>query len=483
MNKNRFIKYVLLGAMIFTLSLPYSMTVHATEAGTVSSESKESEESKESKESEESKESTENKEETSYTITAMSGTYYATEDSVVYEEPASSGKNLGTIKKEEAVTVTGAATNDSAAWYQISFDGKKAFVKQTTFTTTAPASKPAYIIQDTNITIYALADTPVYEIPDTTAGLVGTLKANDSVHATGTTVNANFSWFRVTFDGKVGYVFSDYITSTAPTTSENINSDVSSSENTDTATPENGYTLDTTVAGTYKTTDSINVRSGPSKTADKIGALETDAQIQVLALAKTEAGNWYQIQFGSQIGYVSADYVTVSSATVDTPVTQEPTETPSVEAPSESAETAAVDVPQNDSLEHTTTTTTNSHKGQKILIIVIAIILILLVIGGTAFYLLHNNGEEEEPEYEYDEDGNLIEYDEDGNRIYYEDEAPYEDNASYDVEYDEFGNPIEYDEDGYLIEYDADGRRIYYDENGEPYVLTNEEDDGFTTLD
>ncbi len=500
MIKNTWRKYAMMGALVCGLSfgsVQVAFASEATQSEQGNTESKESKESTESKESKESNESNENK--PAYTVTSMSGTYYATDDATVYSEPSNSASNLGTVKKEASVSVTGATNNDSTSWYQISFNGNNGFVKQNLFTTTAPVSQPSYTVADSTMTLYALSDTPVYVEPDTTGNVLGTLKANESVAGTGTTVTAGFSWWRVTFNGKVGYVFSNYVTSNAPVTAEPENSDVSSNENSVLVSPDAGYTLDPSVAGTYQTTSSINVRSTPSKSADnKIGTLDEGAQITVLAFTKTSEGSWYQIQFGNQLGFVAADYVTTSNQKTENPggtimndengIINETTD-----------ETFTDNALGNDN----TPSKPSTNKSKKTLIIVVAIILIMLVIGGTVFYLLHGNGEDDEnmedadlegdnfsdseenaveyDEYgnpiEYDENGYLIEYDADGKRIYYDEATgePYVLTDEEAVEYDEFGNPIEYDEYGNPIEYDANGRIIYYDENGDPYVLTDEE--------
>ena len=54
------------------------------------------------------------------------------------------------------------------------------------------------------------------------------------------------------------------------------------------------------------TTDSLNVRSGPSKDYDKMGVLKKDTMVQVIGKVEPD---WYIIEYGGEEGYVHQDYV------------------------------------------------------------------------------------------------------------------------------------------------------------------------------
>ena len=60
------------------------------------------------------------------------------------------------------------------------------------------------------------------------------------------------------------------------------------------------------VIGLGKTTaETLNVRSGPSTSYDKIGTLVKDSSIEVLEKNRT----WYKISFEDNVGYISSSYV------------------------------------------------------------------------------------------------------------------------------------------------------------------------------
>lgn len=65
----------------------------------------------------------------------------------------------------------------------------------------------------------------------------------------------------------------------------------------------------TTNHGTLSASDVI-VRSGPGLDFDAIGGITYDEEVTILG----REGDWYRIQFGDQIGYISAQYVDVDDA-------------------------------------------------------------------------------------------------------------------------------------------------------------------------
>ncbi len=62
---------------------------------------------------------------------------------------------------------------------------------------------------------------------------------------------------------------------------------------------------------------SLNVRQGPSTNHTVIGSLSNGQSVTILG----KEGNWYKIEYGSSVGYVSADYIQVTGTApvVETP--------------------------------------------------------------------------------------------------------------------------------------------------------------------
>ncbi len=88
-------------------------------------------------------------------------------------------------------------------------------------------------------------------------------------------------WTKVSFEGKEGYIKSEYLTIL-----------------------ENP--ADLVVIGTVRATANVNVRASANTSADKLGRLQGGATAELLAI---EDG-WCKIKYDGKVGYVSADYVT-----------------------------------------------------------------------------------------------------------------------------------------------------------------------------
>ena len=74
-------------------------------------------------------------------------------------------------------------------------------------------------------------------------------------------------------------------------------------------TNNNSGSTTTTQSGTIKVNGGLNVRSGAGTSYQVIGSLSNGAKVEIVETS----GSWYKIKYGSGYGYVSKDYVTVSS--------------------------------------------------------------------------------------------------------------------------------------------------------------------------
>ena len=114
-------------------------------------------------------------------------------------------------------------------------------------------------------------------------------------------VETSGSWYKIKYGSGYGYVSKDYVT-------------VSSSNNsgsTDSGNSNNGNNSSTTTqSGTIKVNGALNVRSGAGTNYSVIGSLSNGAKVEIVETS----GSWYKIKYGSGYGYVSKDYVTVSSS-------------------------------------------------------------------------------------------------------------------------------------------------------------------------
>ncbi|MDU2490120.1 MAG: N-acetylmuramoyl-L-alanine amidase, partial [Clostridium celatum] len=111
-------------------------------------------------------------------------------------------------------------------------------------------------------------------------------------------VETSGSWYKIKYGSGYGYVSKDYVT-------------VSSSNNSNNGSNSNGNSSSTTTqSGTIKVNGALNVRNGAGTSYSVIGSLSNGAKVEIVETS----GSWYKIKYGSGYGYVSKDYVTVSSS-------------------------------------------------------------------------------------------------------------------------------------------------------------------------
>mgnify|MGYP002618123780 CR=1 FL=1 len=110
----------------------------------------------------------------------------------------------------------------------------------------------------------------------------------------GTTVavlNNSSSWYKVSVNGKEGYVSGEYLTGTTAT----------------------AVALGT---GTVKCSSSVNFRSAPNTSSTSYGELKNGTAVTVLSTSN----GWSKVSYAGKAGYISADYlVTASSGTAISP--------------------------------------------------------------------------------------------------------------------------------------------------------------------
>ena len=142
--------------------------------------------------------------------------------------------------------------------------------------------------------------------------VIGTAKTTDSVNfrsgpstgytsygmlTGGTTVNVLSGsvngWTKVSYNGKVGYISTPYLTSTTPVATA----------------PAPAPSADT-VIGTAKTIYEVNFRSGPSTDTEILQAVPQGGTVNVLA---NSVNGWTKVSYNGKTGYISSPYLTATT--------------------------------------------------------------------------------------------------------------------------------------------------------------------------
>lgn len=224
------------------------------------------------------------------------GTGIVTGDSLRLRADASTASSiLTTVPKGTQVVVL---ENQVNGWYQVDLNGTVGYMSANYLSVTVQANADL----GTGTLNTDGASLNLRSGPGTGYNKVASIPANAVLTITG----IENGWYKTSYNGKDGYVSSDYITLSS-----------SSNETTDSETAEPAATNNTTRSGVLNTDGaSLNLRSGPGTGYKKLASIPAGA---VLTISGEENG-WYKTTYNSKVGYVSADYITIvdSAAAVNT---------------------------------------------------------------------------------------------------------------------------------------------------------------------
>ena len=152
----------------------------------------------------------------------------------------------------------------------------------------APAEEPAEQptdnggVQAVSDTVYALDTVNIRAEANETANIVGSATIGASFNRTGTTADG---WSQVDYNGTTAYIKSDYLTTDASQTSAGTQNEVSAGE-------------------TVRLSDTTNVRSSMSETADRLGVAYAGETVKVV---ESYAEGWSKVEWNGQTGYIKTD--------------------------------------------------------------------------------------------------------------------------------------------------------------------------------
>ena len=202
----------------------------------------------------------------------------------LYLRQSPGGAVITTLSKGTTVAVL----NNSSSWYKVSVNGKEGYVSGEYLTGTTATD----VALGTG-TVKCSSSVNFRSAPNTSSTSYGELKNGTKVNVVG----VSSGWYKVTYNGKTGYIHPDYITL------------ASSSAGTAIA-PSNTVTSTTGTAGTVKCSTSVNFRSAASTSSTSYGELKNGTAVTVLG---TE-NDWCKVSYAGKTGYIKSDYVSTTSS-------------------------------------------------------------------------------------------------------------------------------------------------------------------------
>lgn len=197
---------------------------------------------------------------------------------------------IGTLQKGDTFIVKG-STRDKAGtkWYKFDYRTRAGYVSAEYVNI-----KQNSVISLTGTTgIVKEGPLNVRKGPGTSYSSLGSMAKGKTFNITGKIQSSEGAWwYRLSYNGKTGYVHSKYIT--IKTTSSTV---VKVLKNT---------------KGTVKST-SVNVRRGPGVAFDTLGKLTKGKTFTITGKIKDNGGTWwYRFTYNGKTAYVHSGYITIS---------------------------------------------------------------------------------------------------------------------------------------------------------------------------
>ena len=202
----------------------------------------------------------------------------------LYLRQSPGGAVITTLSKGTTVAVL----NNSSSWYKVSVNGKEGYVSGEYLTGTTATD----VALGTG-TVKCSTSVNFRSAPNTSSTSYGELKNGTKVNVVG----VSSGWYKVTYNGKTGYIHPDYITL------------ASSSAGTAIA-PSNTVTSTTGTAGTVKCSSSVNLRSEANTSSSILAELKNGTAVTVVRTAN----GWCKVTYSGKTGYIKSDYVSTTGS-------------------------------------------------------------------------------------------------------------------------------------------------------------------------
>ncbi len=226
--------------------------------------------------------------------------------------PGTGYDKLSSIPGDTVLNITGIENG----WYKTAYQGVTGYVSSDYVTLTHSGSTPAAAPSEPAPTEVPVSKTGTLNTdgtslnmrsgPGTGYGKLASIPGNAVLTITG----EENGWYKTSYNGAVGYVSSEYVTLTNTVQSPAVTAP-SNSVSTEAAAP-------VTRTGILNTGgSSLNMRSGPGTGYGKLASIPASAALTITG----EENGWYKTAYLGVIGYVSADYITITDSPVaPTPV-------------------------------------------------------------------------------------------------------------------------------------------------------------------
>ncbi len=211
-------------------------------------------------------------------------TAYAKTKVNLREKRSTDSEILKTLSAGTKVTIYGTSKD---GWFQVKAKGLTGYVSKEYI-----VSDPSKV-QVQKRTAYAKTKVNMRKKKSTDSDVVQTLKAGTKVMLYG---KSEDGWFKVRSKGKFGYVKKEYIVSSKSKVEKDNTSNTSGS----------GSVKYYNEGDTITLTESVNIRTSMSETADRVGLAY---QGDVVTIIMSYAEGWSKVSWNGQTGYAKTEFI------------------------------------------------------------------------------------------------------------------------------------------------------------------------------
>ena len=237
--------------------------------------------------------------------TAKSGTFKTKYNSNVRVDAGTKNRIVTTAKKGSTAIATHQKKVGNEVWYKINVNGKSGWVLNSLLSPVAAKKAPAKAAatKSANLgTFKTKYSSNVRTGAGTKNRIVTLAKAGTTVKATAQTKVGNQVWYKISVNGKTGWISGSLLTKTTAAKA-----------------PAKAPAKSSAVTGTFKTKYNSNVRSAAG-TKNKILTLaKTGTTVKATAQTKVGSQVWYKVNVNGKTGWISG--LALAKATAAKPAT------------------------------------------------------------------------------------------------------------------------------------------------------------------
>ena len=260
-------------------------------------------------------------------LCALTAGAYATDTGVITGDVVNARSGPGTeysrvelLAKGKQVTIVG----EENGWYKITWNHTTGYVSKNYVSASNSGSVAAVAAVTPNATITG-GNINVRSGPGTGYSRVTILGTGKRVAVVETSGN----WYKISFDGKAGYIMSSYVIR---------DGEASSAAPAAPAAPAPAPATAVTVEGNATVKGgNINVRSGPGTGYNRVAVVGTGKRVTL----ETEEGGWCRISFDGKTGYILGTYLTPDAGALES-LTAAEAAAAAAEIPAATAESSVI---------------------------------------------------------------------------------------------------------------------------------------------